>query len=46
MHSNKFAIYAWDTAKLFVDTYPWFYMPVSVHRMLMHGDAVRVIDDQ
>ena len=46
LHSNKFAIYAWDTAKLFVDTYPWFYMLVSVHKMLMHGDAVRVIDDQ
>jgi len=26
-----------DTAKLFVIDYPWFYIPVNVHKILVHG---------
>ena len=29
-----------DTAHLFVDLYPWYYMPQSVHRVLIHGYLV------
>jgi hypothetical protein len=26
-----------DTAKLFIQVYPWFYRPASVHKVLVHG---------
>jgi hypothetical protein len=26
-----------DTAKLFVQAYPWFYMPAIVYKVLVHG---------
>lgn len=31
---DKFAL---QTAELFVDLYSWYYMPASVHKMLIHG---------
>lgn len=34
---EAFRIYAWNTAELFVSEYPWFYMPPSVHKILIHG---------
>lgn len=34
---EAFRIYAWETAKIFVSEYPWFYMPQSVHKILIHG---------
>jgi len=33
---NAFQQYAMDTAKL----YPWYYMPASVHTILIHGATV------
>ena len=38
--SGKYAEYAKDTAKLYIDTYPWYYMPLGVHKMLIHGEEV------
>jgi hypothetical protein len=30
----------WRTARLNVDTYPWYYMPASVHKILIHGAII------
>jgi hypothetical protein len=39
---QEFEKYTIDTAKLFVSLYPWFYMPLSVHKVLIHGaDVIR-----
>lgn len=35
--TNKFRTYCLDTAKLFVSKYNWYKMPVSVHKILLHG---------
>lgn len=40
INSAKYNEYAKMTAKQFVDLYPWFYMPVSLHKMLMHGAQI------
>lgn len=37
---QKFQNYSFDTAKLFVSKYPWYYMPASVHKVLLHGAQV------
>lgn len=37
---KKFGIYAYDTAKMFVDLYGWYYMPVTVHKVLLHGEKI------
>lgn len=34
---NKFREYTWETAKLAVTRYPWYYLPASVHKILFHG---------
>lgn len=34
---DKFRSYCRETADLFVHLYPWFYMPASVHKLLIHG---------
>jgi len=36
----EFKFYTTDTAKLFISLYPWFYMPSSVHKILIHGANV------
>ena len=42
VHPDKFAKYALTTAVHFRDLYPWFYMPVSLHKMLIHcADVIR-----
>lgn len=33
----KFQQYTMDTAKLYVSLYPWYFMPPSVHKILIHG---------
>lgn len=38
--TNKFRQYALDTARLFVARYPWYYMPPTVHKILIHGPEV------
>ncbi len=37
---NKFGSYCLDTAKLYIDLYPWYKMPVSVHVLLIHGEQI------
>lgn len=37
---DKFKIFALDTAKALVEKYPWFYLPPSVHKILLHASAV------
>lgn len=39
----KFQIYATETAELYVKLYGWFYMPASVHKILIHG--AKIIDN-
>lgn len=37
---SAFKNYTMDTAKLYVKLYPWYYMPSSVHKVLIHGASV------
>lgn len=37
---KKFKQYALETAKLFVDTYPWYPMLITVHKILIHGPQI------
>jgi hypothetical protein len=36
----KFAEFCSATEKRFIDTYPWYYLPSSVHKLLHHGPQV------
>lgn len=36
----EFKIYTMETAQLYVQLYPWYYMPASVHKILMHGPSI------
>jgi len=36
----KFQDYALQTARNFVQLYPWFHMPTSVHKILIHGAQI------
>lgn len=38
--SAKYDEFAKQTANLYVHLYEWYYMPVSLHKMLMHGSQV------
>lgn len=38
--TDKFDQYGMETAKLFVEKYPWYFMPVSVHKVLIHGKKI------
>lgn len=33
----KFRSYAYETAKLYIHHYHWYFMPPSVHKVLLHG---------
>ena len=37
---EKFKDYCVNTAHLFVALYPWYYMPTSVHKVLIHGAEI------
>lgn len=37
---RAFEEYALETAKLYVAKYPWYYMPTSVHKILLHGAII------
>lgn len=43
----KFKDFAFQTAELYI-FYPWYYMPVSVHKLLLHGGDIikHAITDQ
>ena len=36
----KFHQYALETAQLYVDLYSWYFMPPTVHKVLMHGGDI------
>lgn len=36
----KFKEYSKDTARELIKEYPWYYLPPSVHKVLIHGDLV------
>lgn len=38
--SKKFGEYAYSTAQLYVNIYNWYYMPSSVHKILIHGEKI------
>lgn len=40
INPEKYKTYALATAQLYVTKYQWYYMPVSVHKMLLHGAEV------
>ncbi|XP_071579320.1 uncharacterized protein [Temnothorax nylanderi] len=37
---KTFEVYCLDTAETYVKLYNWYYMPASVHKILIHGPAV------
>lgn len=37
---DAFREYALYTAKLFVEKYPWYFMPATVHKILIHGAII------
>jgi hypothetical protein len=37
LNTEEFDKYTKAMAKLFVQAYPWFYMPVNVHKVLVNG---------
>lgn len=39
IHIGKFKEYCLETAKIYSNLYGWYYMPVSVHKILIHGAA-------
>lgn len=36
----RFGIYTLDTAKLFISLNPWYPMPTTVHKILIHDSAI------
>ena len=40
INSLKFAIYCKETLNLYVSLYPWFFMPVTLHKILVHGPVI------
>lgn len=40
MNLIKFKEYTLETARKFVELYPWYYMPTSVHKLLIHGTEI------
>lgn len=42
---QKFKLYAYETAQLYVQLYKWYFMPPSVHKVLIHGaDLIESFD--
>lgn len=37
---KKFDRFAKKVAKLLIQNYPWYYMPVSIHKILIHGAEI------
>ena len=37
---HKFHNYTLTTARIFVELYPWYYMPTSVHKLLIHSSQI------
>lgn len=37
---DKFQDFAIKTARIFVQKYPWYYMPTTIHKLLIHGPQI------
>ncbi|EFN86059.1 hypothetical protein EAI_00074, partial [Harpegnathos saltator] len=37
---DKFEKWTKETYDLYVSLYPWYYMPASVHKILIHGSSI------
>lgn len=37
---DKFGKYCQETANMYVGLYGWYYMPVTVHKILIHGEEI------
>ncbi|EFN71146.1 hypothetical protein EAG_06093, partial [Camponotus floridanus] len=40
INTKKFGLFTLETAKKFVKNYGWYYMTASVHKLLIHGEAI------
>lgn len=40
IHAREFDLFCRQTAKLYVELYPWYPMPASVHVVLIHGAQI------
>ncbi|EFN73410.1 hypothetical protein EAG_03299, partial [Camponotus floridanus] len=40
INREEFETYTLDTAKLYVQLYNWYYMPASVHKLLIHNKQI------
>ena len=40
LNTDNFNEYSLNTARMFISTYPWFYMPATVHKILIHGAVI------
>jgi hypothetical protein len=40
VNAAAFDDYAMDTARLFMSLYGWYFMPASVHKILLHGSDI------
>lgn len=40
INSTKFGDFCTDLAQKYVATYPWFFMPVTLHKILVHGKSI------
>lgn len=40
INPSKFGDYALETAKLLIRKYPWYYLPASVHKVLLHDPEI------
>lgn len=37
INTSEFRAYAYETAELYISLYKWYFMPPSVHKVLLHG---------
>lgn len=40
INPNKFEEYCSKTRRLYIDLYPWYNMPTTVHKLLVHGSEI------
>lgn len=40
INMSKFEQFSFDTAKMYVELYPWYYMSTTVHKILIHSPII------
>lgn len=40
IHVENYRVFAYDTARYFVSKYPWYNMPPTLHKYLIHGPEI------